>query len=218
MNNKTKIFGIALIAILALVALGAGVAFAQSSTPTSGYGPGWMMGDYSEDGTGYGWAGRHGGMMSGFAQNEDGLEWMSAMHQWMTDEGGMRTFVWNALGEVLGMTSDELTAAVSSNQSLAEIAEERGISRSELITALESAHEEALAQAVGEGYLTQEQADSILSHMAGRYEYMIDNAGVNQGMPGGYRGMMGGAYYQPGADGQFVPGSCHRDWDDSPTD
>ncbi len=217
MNQTTKILGIALIAILGLVVLGAGVAFAQTSNPTTGYGSGWMMGDYSEDGTGYGVIGRRGGMMGGFAQDEAGWEWMESMHEWMTTEGGMHTFVWNALGEALGMTSDELTAAVNSDQTLAEIAEENGVSRSELITALQSAHEQALTQAVEDGYLTQDQADSIFTQMAGRYELMIDRAGVNYGLRGGFRGMMGGSYW-PGADGQFVPGSCHGDWDDSTTD
>ena len=215
MNQKTKILGIAVIAILALVAVGAGVAFAQSSTPPSGYGPGWMMGDYSQDGPGYGMMGWRGGTLGGFAQDEAGWEWMESMHAWMTAEGGMHTFVWDALGELLGMTSDELTAAVNSDQSLAEIAGEKGVSRAELISALESAHAQALVQAVEAGYLTQEQADSILSHMAGRYELMIDRAAAIYGPRGGYRGMMGGAYGLPGADGQFVPGSCHGYWGDS---
>jgi hypothetical protein len=205
MNNKIKILGIALVAVLALVALGAGVAFAQTQTPNTGFGPGWMMGGNGQT-TGYG-----PGMMGGYAQNGDSWEGMNSMHQWMGASGGMHTFVWNALSEKLGLTSEELYAEVNSGKTIAQIAEEQGVSRADLIATLETAHQESLAQAVTDGALTQEQADSILAQMAGRYEWMLDNMGRGTGMMGGRGGMMG-RYGQPGSGGQFAPGGCHGNW------
>lgn len=180
MNNTIKIFAIALVAVLALTALAAGVAFAQSPAPFTGFGPGWMMG--------------------GFAQGGDGWEWMNSMHQWMTTSGGMHTFIWNTLAEKLGLTSDELYAEVNNGKTIAQIAEEKGISRADLVSALETAHQESLAQAVSDGVLTQAQADTILAQMSGRYEWMLDNMGG---------GRISGAPYGPGG--------CHGNWSGSTT-
>jgi hypothetical protein len=123
------------------------------------------------------------------------------MHQWMNANGGMHTFVWNALAEKLGLTSDELTTEVNSGKTIAQIAEEKGVSRTDLVATLEAAHKDSLTQAVTDGYLTQEQADGILSQMAGRYEWMLDNAGAGYGMMGGRGGMMGGRGGMMGAYG-----------------
>lgn len=196
MNKTMKILIVSmavLAGVVAVAAVGAGVAFAQDPTPTPEYGPGWMMGRYSEDGaTRSGMMGGRG-MMGRFAQDDDGWEWMQAMHGWMSSSGGMHTAVWETLTETLGMTSDELTAELESGKTLAEIAKEKGVSTSDLTTALEAAHQESLDQAVADGILTQEQADSILTNMAGRYEWMLDNMGAGRGAGygsgGGCRGM-----------------------------
>lgn len=194
MNNKIKIFGITLFAVLALAALGAGVAFAQSSTPNAGFG--WMMGGNGQTGYGSGMMGGRGGMMSGYDSGS-----MSAMHEWMNASGGMHTYVWNALAEKLGLTSDELTAEVNSGKTIAQIAEENGVSSTDLVAALETAHQESLAQAMTDGTLTQEQADSMLAQMSGRYEWMLDNMGSG--------GMM---------NGRVGAGGCHGNLNGSPTD
>lgn len=191
MKLTIKILGIALLAVLAVAAVGGGIAFAQTQTPTTGFGPGWMMG--------------------GFTQTDDSRGWMNSMHQWMNASGGMHTFVWNALTEKLGLTSDELAAEVSNGKTIAQVAEEKGVSRADLIATLETAHKAALAQAVAAGYLTQEQADGILAQMAAHYEWMLDNAGAGYGIRGG-RGAMLGRFGQPGSSGQFVPGGCHGSW------
>lgn len=202
MNKKITILGIVLLVVLAVAAVGGGIAYAQIPIPNTGYGPGWMMSGNQQI-TGYG-----AGMMGGYAQNGDSWEWMNSMHQWMTTSGGTHTFVWNALVEKLGLTSDELYTEVNSGKTLAEIAEEQGVSRADLLATLETAHKDALAQAVTDGALTQEQADGILAQMAGRYEWMIDSAGASYGVPGGRGGMMG-RYSQQDGSGQFVPGGCH---------
>jgi hypothetical protein len=170
-----------------------------------------MMGGNSQTGIGPGMMGGRGGMMGGYTQNGAGSEWMNAMHAWMNASGGMHTFIWDALAEQLGLNSDELTAEVNSGKTIAQIADEKGVDRTDLIAALESAHQDALAQAVADGYLTQEQADASLAQMSGRYEWMIDNAGAGYGMMGRRGGMMGYGRYQ-NSDGQFVPGGCHGAW------
>jgi hypothetical protein len=178
-----------------------------------------MMGNNTQNGNGYdmmsgnrqtnngsgmmsgnGQTGYGSGMMSDDDQNGSGWEWMDGMHEWMTSSGGMHTFVWNALAEKLDLTSDELYAEVNSGKTIAQIAEEKGVGRADLIAALETAHQENLAQAVTDSALTQEQADNVLAQMAGRYEWMLDNMGSG--------GMM---------SGQYGTGGCHGNWSDSTT-
>ena len=183
MKNKMNLFGIALAAVLAIVALGTETAFAQSSTPDPEYGSGRMIGWSIRNGTGgNGMMGGRGGMMGGFAQASDGWGWMNSMHQWMTTSGGMHTLVWNTVAEKLGLISDELFTELNSGKTLAEVAEDRDISRAGLVAAIEKAHQDSLAQAVQDGVLTQSQADSILAQMAGRYEWMLDNMGNGEMM------------------------------------
>jgi len=187
MNKTIKSLGIALLAVLAVTAAGVVVAYAQTPTPAANFGPGWMMGSSDQAGYGHGRIGGRGGMLGASSE--------------------MHTFVWNALAETLGLTSDELTAEVSSGKTIAQIAEEKGVSRTDLVAALETAHSDALAQAVADGNLTQEQADSIQAQMADRYEWMIDNAGAGYGMLG--------RHGQRGGNGQFTPGGCHGNWNGS---
>src|SRR4030067_250232 len=208
MNNKIKKLGIALVAVLALAALGAGVGLAQTQTPNTGFGPGWMMGGNGQIGYSSGMMGGRGGMISGYAQNGDVWEWMNVMHQWMTTNGGMHTFVWNVLAEKLGLRSEELRTKSDTRKTIAQVAEEKGVSRAHLGAALETAHQTSLAQAVTDGALTQEQADSILAQIAGRYEWMLDNMGRGVMMGGQVGNMMYGQYAAGGMmNGQA--GGCH---------
>lgn len=210
MNNKIRMLGIALVIVLTVAAIGAGIVFAQTPAPSNGFRG--MMGGYGQNGSGYGMMGGRGGMMGGSAQNGDYAS-MTAMHQWMNAGGGMHTFVWNALAEKLGLSSDELTAAVNSGKTLAQVAEEKGVSRADLVAVLETAHKDSLAQAVTDGALTQDQADTMLAQMAGRYDWMLDNLGSGYGMMngrGGAGGMMGAQGGQAGA------GGCGRNYNAVP--
>lgn len=193
-TNFVKILVVAAVAVVALGALGLGVAFAQNPTPNSPFPP--------------------GGMMGGAWSQQGGSFDMGAMHNWMTSTGGMHTLVWDTVASALGLTSDELTAELNSGKTLAVLAEEKGLDWAALVAELESAHQAGLAQAVTDGILTQEQADAMLSQMAGRYEWMLDNmgAGAGFGMMGGRGGMMGGSFGRQGSGGQFVPGGCHANF------
>ena len=189
-TNLVKILVVAAVAMLALGALGLGVAYAQNPTPNSPFTPGGMMGGF--------W-GRQGGSNS-----------MSAMHNWMTTTGGMHTLVWDSVANSLGLTTDELNVELNSGKTLAALAEEKGLDQAALVTELEKAHKAGLAQAVADGVLTQEQADTMLSQMAGNYEWMLENmsSGAGNGMMGGRGGMMGGA--SGGCHGNFAPAASQN--------
>jgi len=212
MNKNIKILIVSLAVLAGVVvvaaAAGVGVALAQDPTPTPEFGPGWMMGGYRQSGqdgeTPFGMMGRSG-MMGRYrqsGQDEDGWEWMQAMHGWMSSGGGMHAAVWQTLTEKLGMTSDELYAELwDGGKTLTQVAEEKGVSSADLAAALEAAHQQSMDQAVADGVLTQEQADSILANMAGRYVWMLDNMGAGSG-----------AGYGPGA------GGCRGMWNSSTDD
>lgn len=176
---------IAFVAVLTLGVIGMGVAYAQDPTPESPFTPGGMMGGWGRQGSTSG---------------------MSEMHEWMTSTGGMHTLVWDALAGALGLTTDELNAELDGGKTLAALGEEQGLDRAALAAVLEDAHVDALAQAVTDEVLTQEQADTMLAQMEGRYEWMLDNmgAGAGYGMMGGGRGMMGGSFGRGGCHGAFA--------------
>ncbi|RME63104.1 MAG: hypothetical protein D6790_05270 [Caldilineae bacterium] len=67
-----------------------------------------------------------------------------------------------AMAEALGMTAEELQAALEEGQTLEEIATEQGVDLQAVM--LEQAQEK-LAQAVADGKLTQEEADQILERI-----------------------------------------------------
>ena len=140
------------------------------------------------------------------------------MHEWMHQSGGgaigngVHDTVWNTLAEKLGLTTDELTAQVNDGKTLAQIAEEKGVAVKDLAAIMETGMKTGLEQAVKDGKLTQEQADLMLKHMDGQYEWMITNMGA--GMMGTGGGMMG-----PNGGGMMGPngsGGCHDN--DDPND
>jgi hypothetical protein len=63
------------------------------------------------------------------------------------------------------MTVEELDAAHAEGKRLEEIAEEQGVELQTVLDARQAALEEALAQAVADGVITQEQADWMLARM-----------------------------------------------------
>ncbi len=192
-----KIAGISTIVLIALAVLGVTLVFAQKPTPTT---PPWWN---TMQGMMQGATGR-GGMMGGNWQSMQQMHnqmtqngGMGAMHEWMHQSGGVHDTVWKALATKLGLTSEELTAQINSGKTLAQIAQEKGVSTKDLAAVMETTMETALAQAVKDGKLTQAQADLMIQHMDGQYEWMINN--MSSGMMGtGSGGMMG-----PGS------GGCH---------
>lgn len=186
-----KIAGVATVVIIALAVLGVTLTFAQNPTPTDT--PWWnamrnMMQSNGAAGKG-GW-GMMGGNWESMQQMHEQMTqnggW-GAMQGWMRQYGvgGMHETVWKALAEQLGLTPEELTAQVTGGKTLAQIAQEKGVSTKDLAAAMENGMKAGLAQAVKDGKLTQEQADLMLQNMSGRYEWMITNMGAGMMGPGG---------------------------------
>jgi hypothetical protein len=80
---------------------------------------------------------------------------------------GMRGFsLVDATAEATGLTVDEVIAALQEGQTFAQIAEAQGVDPQAIVDAFLADREAALAEAVDEGRLTQEQADQMLEQMA----------------------------------------------------
>lgn len=120
---------IAAIVVLALGALGVGVAFAQGGQPPYGS----MMGGY-----GYGW---------------------------------IHDYVEQALAAKLGLTEEQVEEALAAGKPMYQIALDNGIAQADLADFMNGVHQDAFAQAVKDGAITQEQADWMLQRM----QYMYQN-------------------------------------------
>ena len=103
-----------------------------------------------------------------------------------------------AIAKVLGSPVEELRAARDAGKTLAQVAQEKGIDKAELVDKLVAAAKEQLAAAVKEGRLTQAQADTILQDLPARIAEKVDRVG-RPGGPGERRGP-GGAEAPPAAE------------------
>ena len=88
------------------------------------------------------------------------------------------------LADLLGISAEELAAA-KEDGTVRDLIEASGLTQEEIQVAMQEAHEAAVAQAVADGVITQEQADQ-LQEMPGH------------GGPGGHGGQRGG---EQGTDG-----------------
>ncbi|MBI5349832.1 MAG: hypothetical protein HZB77_11045 [Chloroflexi bacterium] len=181
------------ITVVALTLVGAGIVAAQAPTPFAPRGGGYgMMG-----GNGYGTMGGNGyGMMGNFTQNGD-TAWMNTMHQWTLTNGGMHNVVWQGLADALKIKPEDLSAELAKGKTLTQIAEAKGISQKQLTTALEASMKVGLDKAVKDGAVSKEQADWMLTNMAGNYELMITQMG--SGVGAGAGGCHGTTPTKPGA-------------------
>lgn len=79
---------------------------------------------------------------------------------------GLNDAALEAVADVLGMTTDEVTAALQDGQTLQDLADEAGVDIEDVRAAIQSVHEaemrERIAQAVEDGTITQENADWLL--------------------------------------------------------
>ena len=69
------------------------------------------------------------------------------------------------MADALGMTLDELYAALADGQTIAEVAAAQGVGLDDLVATLITPRIEQLEQAVADGYLTQEQAGWMIATM-----------------------------------------------------
>jgi len=105
------------------------------------------------------------GNMGGFAGKMQGMR-----DRMRPGKGGMAN---EAIAEALGLTQEELQAELEAGKTLAEVAEEQGVELQDLRDAAEAdreqARRDAIAQAVKDGDMTQEQADWIIEGMDNGY-------------------------------------------------
>jgi len=158
------------ITILALAALGAGVAFAQGGYPpvnSFGYGGGMMTG-----------RGR-GAMMGG----QGGY-------------GPMHDYVEETLADRLGLTEAQVEYELASGVTMGQLALNHGIAETDLQAFMLDIHKTAFATAVADGIISQDQADAMLAHMSERNfgdgDCPMDNGEAGDGY--GRGGMMGGRW------------------------
>lgn len=174
---KSKLLIGILVAAAVIIIGAAGIAYAQSATPSSPaypYGSGMMGG---------GWGG-FGGMMGAWQGNK-GSGSYGPMHEYM-----LETFA-----DALGLTSQELQEQLDAGQTMWEVAQAQGLSDEQITELMEQAHDAALEQLVADGVLTQEQADWMDDHMeqmwAGGYgPGSCHGANSTGGFPGAFLGGM----------------------------
>jgi hypothetical protein len=146
-SKMKKILLLVVVAVISVAALGfAGLAYAQSQNPTTPFGPG-MMGGWG----GQGMMGRGSGMMGGPGMM-NGYGWM---HEYMV----------SAFSEAIGLAPEEVQSRLQAGETMWQIAEAQGFTDDEIAGLMLEAREAALARAVAEGVITQEQADLMLERM-----------------------------------------------------
>lgn len=84
----------------------------------------------------------------------------------------------DAAAEAIGTTVEELRTALEGGQSLAQVAESKGVSRDDLVAALVAEAEEHLAEHVANGDITQAQADERKADLAERVDELVDREGL----------------------------------------
>jgi hypothetical protein len=89
---------------------------------------------------------------------------------------------------VLGLSPEELRSQVQAGKSLAQIAQDKGISRDDLKSRLIAVQKARLDQAVANGRLTSEQAQQVAARFAANLDRMIDFTPGQRGGPGGPAG------------------------------
>lgn len=82
------------------------------------------------------------------------------------------------VAELLKTTPAELRAELRAGKSLAEIAAAKGVSKTELVTAITAPVKERLAKAVASGRLTQARADELAQRLTERVTKLIDQKRV----------------------------------------
>jgi len=102
-----------------------------------------------------------------------------------------------AVTKLLGMTPDQIYAERSAGKTLADIAEDQGVSEQQMIDAIVAAQKEAIDQAVKDGRMTQDQADWMMARAEAIAPFMLSNpsgprGGHGHGGRGGGHGWHGG--------------------------
>lgn len=143
-----KVLLVGLITVVAVLALaGAGVAFAQIATPNP-------ENPFSFRGAMIG-AGFGGNGMIGGRYHHNGMMGQSILHEYMVA----------AWAEALGLSPEDIQARLDGGETMATIAEEKGLTLDEFRSLMAEVHNNAIDLALADGAITQEQADFMNERM-----------------------------------------------------
>jgi len=174
MNKKWKII-IPIIAVVLAISAGAGVVMAQGT------------GGNNSIQTGY------------YSPADNGTTANQTINQWYCDGSSqMMGYVTTQVAALLGTTTTDLQAQLTSGKTLSEIATAKGVSDDQLIQTLMGPYLDHMAVNVKYGYLTQAQADTMAQKSQTRLQTVIiskinSSSGVWGNMGGMMRGWFGDA-------------------------
>jgi hypothetical protein len=153
------------IAVALVIALGLTVAaFAQGGTPPANAPQDWQPGTMGRGGMAGGQ-----GPMAGY-----GMRF-----------GANGSTLVDVTADVTGLSVTDVVAELQAGQTFAQVAEAHGKTASDLVTAFLAERETALDQAVADGRITQETADTMLATMRANVEEHVNGTWQPRGM--GYR-------------------------------
>jgi uncharacterized protein (DUF433 family) len=98
--------------------------------------------------------------------------------------GIVREDVIGVAAETIGIEPSVLLEAVRDGQTIAEVAEANGVEPSLVVDAIVAAHRERLDQAVGDGALTQEEADEMAAALEERVTAFVEGELVRSPLVG----------------------------------
>ncbi len=124
------------------------------------------------------------------SQAEPGFPWGRHGGRWGVKAA--HGVVLQSAAQVLGMSSDDLTAQLRQGKSLAQIAQEKGISTDDFKSRLLSQVDQQLAQLVQQGRLTQQQADGLKQSIQNNIDAIVNAHGRPCPMPSGSQGQAQG--------------------------
>ena len=117
--------------------------------------------------------------------------------------------MFDTAAEALGLTPDELFGELHGGKSLDEVAEAQGVEMETVQEALSAAREaamrDAIAQAVEDGNMSQEQADWLLEGLDNGFMPHGRGFGHGRGMRGGRGGFAPGSFAPGGISPQSAP-------------
>lgn len=108
---------------------------------------------------------------------------------------GGRGFDGTVVADALGVTVDELRAALQDGQSIADVAAAEGVDVQVVVDALVAEARSRIADAVADGRITQEEADARLADLEAAITERVETAGAmmgGRGHRGGFGGFGGG--------------------------
>ncbi len=88
------------------------------------------------------------------------------------------------VGDLLGITAEEIHAERAAGKSLAQIAQDKGIDEATLVATILDARKAALDARVAAGTLTQEQADAAYAQMQTRVKESVNRTAVGSNPSG----------------------------------